>query len=56
MDKPNTPKGAGRPALPVEAKAVPGSLRLTPARWEKLRALGSEWLAKAIDAAKLPTK
>jgi hypothetical protein len=56
MDKTNTPKTRGRPAVPVDQKAVPGSIRLTPVRWEKLRALGSEWLAKAIDAAKLPIK
>lgn len=44
----------GRPKLPVEEKAVIGSLRLTPARWQKLRRLGMPWLAKAIDRAKEP--
>lgn len=44
----------GRPALPEEEKTVPGSVRLTPARWEKLRRLGAQWLAKAIDRAKEP--
>ncbi len=47
-------RGRGRPALPVEEKTVNGSVRLTPARWVKLRQLGNGWLAKAIDKAKLP--
>lgn len=29
-------------------------MRLNDARWEKLKRLGSEWLAKAIDKAKEP--
>lgn len=48
-------KRPGRPALPPEQKAVPGSVRLTPTRWEKLRRLGSDWLNKAIDKAKEPS-
>lgn len=44
----------GRPPLPLEQKAVTSSLRLTPARWEKLRRLGMAWLNKAIDKAKEP--
>lgn len=52
-DKSSPPK-MGRPKLPEGEKAVPGSLRLTPARWEKLRRLGMAWLAKAIDRAKEP--
>lgn len=47
-------RGQGRPALPDEEKAVSGSIRLTAARWEKLRKLGAAWLAKAIDRAKEP--
>jgi len=47
-------RGQGRKPLPEEEKAVPGSVRLTPARWEKLRRLGTAWLAKAIDRAKEP--
>jgi hypothetical protein len=47
-------RGRGRPALPADQKAVTGTIRLTPARWEKLRALGAAWLGKAIDKAKLP--
>lgn len=47
-------KRPGRPSLPPEEKAVTGTLRLTPARWEKLRRLGMSWLAKAIDRAKEP--
>jgi len=44
----------GRPALPEDERTVPGSVRLTPARWEKLRRLGVAWLAKAIDRAREP--
>lgn len=44
----------GRPPLPADQKAVTSSLRLTPARWEKLRRLGMAWLNKAIDRAKEP--
>jgi hypothetical protein len=44
----------GRPALPADEKTVPGSIRLTPDRWAKLRRLGAAWLAKAIDRAREP--
>ena len=44
----------GRPPLPVDQKAISGTIRLTPARWEKLRRLGAAWLSKAIDRAKEP--
>jgi hypothetical protein len=54
MAKPADAKRLGRPALPDDEKTVPGSVRLTPARWEKLRRLGAAWLAKAIDRAKEP--
>lgn len=47
-------KGPGRPALPEEERTVPGSIRLTPARWEKLRRLGAAWLSRVIDRAKEP--
>lgn len=47
-------RSRGRPALPEDEKAVPGSIRLTPSRWAKLRRLGASWLAKAIDRAKEP--
>lgn len=56
MNSSDNAKVRGRPALPKEEKTVTGSVRLTPARWVKLRALGAEWLAKAIDLAKLPNK
>ena len=48
------PRRKGRRALPIEKKSVPGSVRLTPERWAKLRRLGSAWLAKAIDRAPDP--
>ena len=44
----------GRPALPDELRAESGSIRLTPARWVKLRRLGRAWLSEAIDRAKEP--
>lgn len=47
-------RGRGRPALPEDQRAVNGTIRLTPARWEKLRRLGASWLSKAIDKAKEP--
>lgn len=54
---PEVKAARGRPAtLTPEEKAVPGSVRLTPARWEKLRRLGAAWLAKAIDRAKEPER
>jgi hypothetical protein len=48
-------KRTGRPpgtGLPPELHTKPRSVRLTDARWEKLKRLGSDWLAKAIDRAK----
>ena len=56
MNLSNNPKGAGRKPLPIEEKTTAGSVRLTPARWVKLRLLGAAWLAMAIDRARLPTK
>jgi len=48
------PRPLGRPPLPAEEKAIVGSIRLTAARWAKLRRLGMDWLAKAIDRARDP--
>jgi hypothetical protein len=48
------PRAPGRPALPADEKAVVGSIRLTSARWGKLRRLGMAWLGKAIDRAREP--
>lgn len=42
----------GRPSLPADEQTKPRSIRLTDARWEKLKRLKSEWLNKAIDKAK----
>jgi len=44
----------GRPPIPAEQRTVNGSIRLTPDRWAKLRELGTGWLNKAIDRAKVP--
>jgi hypothetical protein len=41
------------PALPPERQTKPRSVRLTDARWEKLKRLGSDWLAGEIDRARL---
>lgn len=44
----------GRP-LEGDARMVPGSVRMTPAQWDKFRALGSgSWLRKMIERAKAP--
>lgn len=48
------PSKMGRPPLPQEERTVPGSVRLTPKRWEKLRRLGAAWLSRVIDRAKEP--
>lgn len=56
IKKPNESRARGRPALPEDEKAVPGSVRLTPARWDKLRRLGAAWLSKAIDRAREPSE
>ncbi len=49
-------KKRGRPALPDDQRTITSTIRLTPARWEKLRRLGTAWLSKAIDRAKEPPK
>ena len=49
-------RGQGRKPLPPEEKTQPHSVRHTDARWDKLKKLGSEWLNKRIDKAKLPDK
>lgn len=43
----------GRPPLPPEDHTKPRSVRLNDARWAKFKLLGSAWLEKAIDRAKL---
>ena len=50
------PRPQGRPALPPAQKTRPYSVRLTEARIEKLKLLGTPWLNKAIDKAKDPEK
>jgi hypothetical protein len=37
---------------PTAGATKPRSVRLNAADWEKLKRLGSDWLAKAIDRAK----
>lgn len=44
-------RNQGRKPLDGACKTKPRSVRLTDVRWGKLKALGSEWLAKAIDEA-----
>ena len=52
MKKPQPIRTPGRPSLPPDEQTKPRSIRLTDARWEKLKRLKSEWLNKAIDKAK----
>jgi hypothetical protein len=53
--RPPNDRGQGRKPLPPEQKATVGSIRLTPAQWEKFAALGGvAWLRQKIDRAKLP--
>lgn len=46
-------RGQGRKPLPPEEATKPRSIRLNDARWAKLRRLGSDWLARAIDRARV---
>ena len=46
--------GAGRKALPPDEATKPRSVRLNDARWDKLKRLGTDWLARQIDRAKEP--
>lgn len=54
MTRPMNDRGQGRKPLPPDEQTKPRSVRLTDARWEKLKRLGSDWLAKQIDKAKEP--
>lgn len=49
------PPGSGGPRLAPEDATKPRSVRLNGERWEKLKRLGSDWLAGAIDRAKEPS-
>jgi len=44
----------GRPPLAPEKRsdAKPRSVRLSEARWAKLKSLGTDWLERQIDKAK----
>jgi hypothetical protein len=48
------PKRMGRPPLPAGERKANRSVRLSDEHWAKLRALGVDWLERAIDRAKLP--
>lgn len=48
------PPGTGGPRLAPEDATKPRSVRLNDERWEKLKRLGSDWLAGAIDLAEEP--
>jgi hypothetical protein len=54
--KSSEPNRGGRPALPEDQRTVVTSIRLTPARNAKLRLLGSAWLNRCIDRAKVEKK
>ena len=45
-------RGQGRKPLPENERTVVVTVRLTPARRDKLRRLGAHWLAKAVDRAR----
>ena len=47
-------RGQGRKPLPDDERTVVVTVRLTPARRDKLRRLGAHWLAKAVDRAREP--
>jgi hypothetical protein len=47
------PKRIGRPPLPAGERKTNRSVRLSDEHWAKLRALGVDWLERAIDRAKL---
>lgn len=50
------PAKRGRPPAPPDhvPPSKPRSIRLDDERWEKLQALGREWLERQIDSATLP--
>lgn len=55
--QPTEPKRPrGRPPVAPEARsdAKPRSVRLSESRWAKLKSLGTAWLERQIDRAKLP--
>jgi len=52
-DQPTQKRPPGRPAAPAAESRRVRAVRLNDARWEKLRRLGSEWLERAIDRARL---
>ncbi len=54
MTRPPNDRGQGRKPLPPAEKLVVGSVRLSPAQWEKLEKLGgAKWLRERIDHAHL---
>lgn len=56
MSKPTAeqaaPKRMGRPPLPAGERKANRSVRLSDEHWAKLRALGTDWLERALDRAK----
>jgi hypothetical protein len=51
--EPTKPK-MGRPPKSPDERLEQRSIRLTPAQWAKIDALGIPWLRKLIDRAKPP--
>jgi hypothetical protein len=47
-------RSQGRKPKPEGEATVVATVRLTPARRDKLKRLGAAWLSKAIDRAKEP--
>lgn len=58
MQQAEEPQRRGRPVgsgvLAPEDRTKPRSVRLNDARWDKLKVLGTEWLERAIDRARVP--
>jgi hypothetical protein len=52
MDKPKKP--GGRPPKPAEEKLIPRTVLLKQAHWDKIDAMGWDWLRKLIQRAKGP--
>jgi hypothetical protein len=38
------------PALTVDQRTKPRTIRLNDARWEKLKSLGAQWLEQKLDS------
>lgn len=51
MPAPGELRAGGRPRKPEHERTVVATVRLTPARKEKLQRLGAAWLSQMLDEA-----